>query len=80
MQLLQIERKRGQDVLHQVQDQRLPIAGKEGVQAATDAIVVESADLLGGETELLGMVRAWLAADYTFPIESDVYADLRMAA
>jgi hypothetical protein len=26
------------------------------------------------------MVRDWLAADSTFPIETDVYADLRMAA
>jgi putative transposase len=34
----------------------------------------------GSMTELLGMVRDWLAADHTFPIESDVYADLRMAA
>ena len=30
--------------------------------------------------ELLNMVRNWLAADSTFPIETDVYADLRMAA
>lgn len=30
--------------------------------------------------ELLAMVRDWLAADHTFPIETDVYADLRMAA
>jgi transposase len=30
--------------------------------------------------ELLELVRAWLVADHTFPIESDVYADLRMAA
>jgi putative transposase len=34
----------------------------------------------GSMDELLGMVRDWLAADHTFPIESDVYADLRMAA
>jgi putative transposase len=31
-------------------------------------------------TDLLGMVRDWLATDATFPIESTVYADLRMAA
>lgn len=30
--------------------------------------------------ELLDLVRAWLATDHTFPIETDVYADLRMAA
>jgi transposase len=30
--------------------------------------------------ELLGLVRAWLATDHTFPIETDVYADLRLAA
>ncbi len=30
--------------------------------------------------ELLNLVRAWLAADHTFPIETDVYADLRAAA
>ena len=30
--------------------------------------------------DLLGMVWDWLAADATFPIESDVYADLRLAA
>jgi putative transposase len=30
--------------------------------------------------DLLGMVRDWLAADATFPIESSVYADLRLAA
>lgn len=30
--------------------------------------------------ELLDMVRSWLAVDHTFPIESDVYADLRVAA
>jgi len=34
----------------------------------------------GTMDELLGMVWDWLAADHTFPIESDVYADLRMAA
>jgi putative transposase len=30
--------------------------------------------------DLLGLVRDWLAADATFPIEADVYADLRLAA
>jgi len=30
--------------------------------------------------DLLGMVRDWLAADATFPMESSVYADLRLAA
>src|SRR5262245_29139753 len=30
--------------------------------------------------DLIDMVRDWLAADATFPIESDVYADLRLAA
>jgi putative transposase len=30
--------------------------------------------------DLLDMVRDWLAADATFPIESKVYADLRLAA
>jgi transposase len=30
--------------------------------------------------ELLRLVRDWLAVDSTFPIETDVYADLRMAA
>jgi transposase len=30
--------------------------------------------------DLLGMVRAWLAHDHIFPIETDVYADLRLAA
>jgi putative transposase len=30
--------------------------------------------------ELLGLVRDWLAADRTFPVETDVYADLRLAA
>ena len=30
--------------------------------------------------ELLAMVRDWLAAGHTFPIERDVYADLRLAA
>lgn len=30
--------------------------------------------------DLIGMVRDWLAADSTFPVESDVYADLRLAA
>jgi transposase len=30
--------------------------------------------------DLLGLVRDWLAADWTFPVESNVYADLRLAA
>jgi putative transposase len=30
--------------------------------------------------DLIGMVRDWLAADSTFPVESDVYKDLRLAA
>jgi putative transposase len=30
--------------------------------------------------DLLGLVRDWLAADSVFPVESDVYADLRLAA
>ena len=34
----------------------------------------------GTMDELLGLVRAWLATDHTFPIETDVYADLRMTA
>jgi len=29
--------------------------------------------------ELIGMVRDWLTTDATFPAESDVYADLRLA-
>jgi putative transposase len=34
----------------------------------------------GTMAELMDLVRAWLATDHTFPIETDVYADLRMAA
>ena len=34
----------------------------------------------GSMEELLGQVRDWLAADSTFPIETEVYADIRMAA
>jgi transposase len=34
----------------------------------------------GSMNELLELVRAWLATDSMFPIETDVYADLRMAA
>lgn len=30
--------------------------------------------------ELLALVRDWLAAGSTFPIQAEVYADLRMAA
>lgn len=34
----------------------------------------------GSMAELLSLVRDWLETDATFPIETDVYADLRMAA